>query len=418
MSSAPRHSHHSPSAAPTPSEPAEELSRVVLRGAGGAAGPRLRHLVVALVVLLCVEVLLRLLLPPDERLVRDPLHPYGCFQDDALARLLGDRARVRRAGPSRPGLDIVLLGDSVLSSVNNRPGERLDDVLPAALAPRLPTADLRVYSLGEGGAHAADLYAAYLRLQAALAAEPTAPGGPARPLIVVLNSNIIFFSRRHANPPMLFPCLADGLPPESADVRALLRLPPPPDAIEAGLTRLATRHVYLLQQRRRLGELLFGGPPRDRLRDLLIHALRRGPEATGDPNLPWTARGLSAAQYAASYDLIPLDAAEATNLQLTRRLSQILAAPRPGQAVFVFLTPHNHGLLGALADNPAYHAASAAIGAVFRERGVPFRSYDGQVDAGLFMDLDHLTADGNRRLAQLLAADLESPARRLLTGSP
>lgn len=424
----PKASAASSPAAPTASAAltrAEELSQVVLRRDPGA-GPglrALRPLAFAALFLSLAEILLRLTLPPDPRMLRDPLHPYGCYQDDALAALLDD--------PRKDGLDVVLLGDSVLSSVNNRPGERIQDYLEPALRRRLQergvpadtAAQVRVWSLGEGGSHAADLYAAFRRLMRQ---------APPRPLLVVLNSNIIFFSRRHANPPMLYPCLADTLGPEDDDLRAALRLPPPADPVEAALTRAVTRHVYLFQQRRRLGEALFGGPPRDRLRDGLLGALNRLRQPRGvtsdDPNLPWSARGLTAAQYAPNYDLIPFDSPEARNLALTRRLAGLLAAPRragraadPGVSVFVFLTPHNHGLLGALADNPGYHAASAAIGAIFRERGVPFRSYDGDalVADRYFMDLDHLTADGNRRLAGLLLEDLAAPALDLLrTGRP
>ena len=132
---------------------------------------------------------------------------------------------------------------------------------------------------------------------------------------------------------------------------------------------------------------------------------------TDNPNLPWSRRGLDAARFAASYDRIPFSSPEAINYQVSLRLSALLSAEKARLPSFVFLTPQNHGLLGALADNPGYRADSEALGNIFVGAGVPFRSYDGQVAEGLFTDLDHLTAEGNRRLAELLAEDL-SPRLR------
>lgn len=384
---------------------AEELGAVVLDAEDRRAGWRpLRPLAICAALLVLVEIALRLACAPDERVLADPLHPYGCFREEALQRLA--EARAREAGSAAAPLDVVLLGDSVLSSVNNGPGERVED----ALGPRLQAAlgrPVRVTSLGRGGAHAADQLAALRQLQGALGPAP-------RRLALVVSTNVIFFSRRHAAPPMLYPCLAEHLAGE-AEVPALLRLPAPPSALERGLTRWLTRNVYLLQQRRRLGEALFGGPPRDALRERALGLLGRlglrgqaaAAPAVTDPNTPWTERGLSAAQFAASYDFIPPLSKEAINFQVTRRLGAALGElARGGVPVLAALVPQNHGLLGPLAAGPAYDEVSMAAQAAFQIAGVPFRSYDGLVEHGLFTDLDHLTAAGNARLAALLAADL------------
>jgi lysophospholipase L1-like esterase len=57
----------------------------------------------------------------------------------------------------------------------------------------------------------------------------------------------------------------------------------------------------------------------------------------------------------------------------------------------------------------------AEVAAAFRGAGVPFVSFDR--DPALlsehFLDLDHLTAAGNRALAQRLAAELAPRAGRL-----
>lgn len=391
-----------------------ELGDVVLRkealsAEGGWSARPLRPLLLCALFLLVFDVVLRLALPPDPRVLRDPVNPYGCFREDELARLLDARAQgVQKADQAAdpkasvaPVLDVVLLGDSVLSSTNNPPGERVEDYLQPLLRERLPGRAVRVWNLGRGGSRAADLYGAIRQLRAQAQR-------PSNDLFVVLNSNIIFFSQRHRSPAMLFPCLADHFP-EDAAARALLKLPEGPRPLERRLTGVVTRAWFLYQQRRRINEVLFGGPPRDALRERLVYSLERlglrpGPTAAEvyDPNLPWTARGLTAEQFRPNYDIVPFGSKEAVNEALSRHLAAWLRASDVPS--FVFLTPQNHGLLGALLDNPGYHAATAAIAGTFA--GVPFRSYDGLVADPLFTDLDHLTASGNRRLAELLAEDL------------
>ena len=85
---------------------------------------RLRPFAFALGFLLLVELLLRCVFAADERVLLDARNPFGCFADDPLYRL--QKAREL----PEPALDVVLLGDSVLASVENGPGERLTDFLP------------------------------------------------------------------------------------------------------------------------------------------------------------------------------------------------------------------------------------------------------------------------------------------------
>lgn len=372
---------------------------------------RLRPLGIALLLLVVLDLGLRLLLPPDRRVLRDPLHPYGCYHEDELSRL----EEARRRGSSKGALDLVLLGDSVLSSVNNAPGEHVEDFLGGELRRRLPSRlrgrEVRLWNLGRGGSRPADLYGAFLEL------EPLLGTGRPPDLLVVMNSNIIFFSRRHALPAMLYPCLAERFAAER-DLLSLLKVPAGPGPVERWLVEQVTRGFYLYQQRRRLDEWLFGGPPRQvllehflglrsRLRSRLPAPPRAGTGgAAEERNLPWDQRHLERAQFAASYDLQPPADRRTPNWEPLRRLARALAR-HPRQA-FVFLTPQNHGLIGPLGETPVYRETAQAIAAAFAGAGVPFRSYDGDalVEDRLFTDLDHLNADGNRRLAELLAADL------------
>ncbi len=385
--------------------------------------------------LVLFEALLRLFCAPDPRTVRDPEHPYGCFADDELAQLVAAREAdgAGSAGAGGP-LDVVLIGDSVLASVENARGQRLVDALSPALhealaVPGSARPTTRVWALAAGGARAIDVYAMLRRVDKALRAGRRGTRG----VLVVVSSNLIFFSQRHLQPAMAYPCLAAELRQAGAESGVddpRLRLAAPPESglgrLEHRLLKLATAHIYVLQQRRRLAEALFGGPPRLALRERLqrLHQRRGkrlapaagGPDEQALRDRPWTARNLSAAQFAASYDFVPLDSPAAVNLLWTRVLAGFLGA-HPDLAAVAILVPQNHALLGALAEGPAYTAVTAAVVASFARAGVPLFSYDRDpaIRSEHFLDLDHLTAAGNRALAGQLAREL-APRLQALAG--
>lgn len=389
----------------------------------------------ALLLLALCELGLRLSLPPDERVLRDPQHPFGCFADDEQARLVAARAQ---GTGSEPGLDVVLLGDSVLASTDNAPGERLADALPPALTEalrqRLPpgtaTPTVRVFTLAVGGARAADLYAALRRLVARLAASPHPPSASDgdRRLVVLLASNVIFSSQRHRQPAMAFPCLAEWLG-EDAELRVRLGLSLPPSGVldrsERALGEFLTRHVYLFQQRRRVSERLFGEgygamPPRQALRERTTELARRvhgSPDSSTEDaakrNRPWSERGLLPAHYRAHYDLVPVGTPEATNQLASARTARFLAE-HLDLGVRVIEIPQNHALVGRWTGAAAYSALQDQTAERFAAAGTRVLRYDRTpaLRSEHFLDLDHLTAEGNRALAALLAADLASELSR------
>lgn len=364
--------------------------------------------------LLCFEVLLRVFCAPDGRVLKAPLPIYGCLADDEQQRLIA-----ARAGALPPNaLDIVLIGDSVLGSVNNAPGERLADYLGPALSDVLGgQRPVRVFSLAAGGAHASDVYGLLRRLLVRLEATPL----QTRNLAVVLSSNVIFFSRRQSQPAMLAPCLLDGLP-DADPLRRQLSLPAEPSPLERRTATWLAGHVYLYQQRRHLAEAWFGGAPRQALREGLQRGFKRSP--TEEPpelrNRSWRLRGLSGEGYAPNYDFIPLSAREALNHRATEALAGWLGRQRqrqPELPVLVMLNPQNHALVGAHTSRPEYQALTTAIEACFHRQGVRYVSYDRDPDISseLFLDNDHLTAEGNRILAQKLAVELAASFKGLIS---
>lgn len=378
---------------------------------------RLRPFGFALLFLLLFECVLRAWLPPDLRVQRDVRNPFGCFADDELLRL--ELAR----DTDEDALDVVLVGDSVLASVENGPGEKLVDLLPPLLTQRLANASgpyahksVRVFSISMSAARAADQQAALTLLHQRLSSHRKG----LRDLVVVVSSNILFFSKRFASDAMSYPCLAYALSDDPLLLRKL-GVPSPSKGLwgesDARLAK-ALSHLYLFQQRRHLAEALAGGPLRPQLREKLVRALRRLPGHPPQPaqpqvidaavrNRPWFLRDHKRESFTAHYDYVPTDSAQAWNFIATRSLFGFLHA-HPELASFVMINPHNHHLIGPLGQTDSYKNLMQQIKQQAFAHGLYVADYDRQpaLRSEHFLDIDHFTRDGNAALSALIAEDV------------
>ena len=372
---------------------------------------RLRPFGFAFLLLALLECVLRLWLPEDQRVLRDVRNPFGCFADDELLRL--EQARES----TEPAFDVVLVGDSVLASVENGPGERLVDLLPQELSSRLLGAysnrKIRVWSVSMSAARAADQLAAlhilYDRLRAGRQGT--------RDLVIVLSSNLLFFSKRFASESMNYPCLSYALAEDGLLLRRL-GLPNPNRGLwsrsDAWLAQ-AMAHLYLFQQRRHVAELLVGGPLRPRLRELLTRALRRlhGPKEVPIVidakvrNRPWFERDHKRESFVAHYDYLPSDSSAAWNWIATRALIDFLQQHRDLQTL-VMVNPHNHYLIGPLGETDGYRNLVTEIKQTVQAAGLAVADYDRRPElrSEHFLDIDHFTRDGNQVLSAMIAEDV------------
>lgn len=372
---------------------------------------RLRPFAFALGFLLLVELLLRCVFAADERVLLDARNPFGCFADDPLYRL--QKAREL----PEPALDVVLLGDSVLASVENGPGERLTDFLPGevgrALADSLHGKKVRAWSISNSAARAADQLAALKILHARL----TKTSKGLRDLVVVISSNPLFFSRRFASDAMNYPCLSYALADDPLLLRKL-NIPSPSKGLwgdsDAYLGTLFS-HLYLFQQRRNVAEKWVGGPLRPRLRELVTHGVRR---LSGQKewqvvvdektrNRPWFQRDHKRDSFSAHYDFLKSDSPAAWNWTATRALFSYLHS-HPELATLVMINPHNHFFIGPLGDTDGYRTLIAQLAQEASRQGVFLADYDRNpaLQSEHFLDIDHFTRDGNLVLSSLIAGDV------------
>ncbi|HMU39626.1 MAG TPA: hypothetical protein PKE31_11510 [Pseudomonadota bacterium] len=373
---------------------------------------RLRPFFFAFLFLLFFEIGLRVVYPKDERVLSDVRNPFGCFADEELLRLKQLREQDQ---DDAEVYDIVLLGDSVLASDNNATGERLLDLLPQELARNATSRRFRVFSYSKSAARAWDQLAAVRTLEERLL--HTRKG--LQNVVLVVSTNPVFFSRRFSAEAMNYPCLANALEP--AMERNSLGLPAGAqpglwEASDAFLGKLAAR-LYLFQQRRRIAENWFGGPVRIRLREWLVslgkrretdpHTKMWAQHAAEQRNLPWNMRGIDRDSYRADCDFLQRESPKAWNWRGTEALFSHLGT-RKGVSVLVFVTPHNHFLLGPLSDGNDYRKLQSELENLAKHNLLSVVNYDRHPDlkSEHFVDIDHENLDGNRVLARLLARDL------------
>jgi len=111
----------------------------------------------------------------------------------------------------------------------------------------------------------------------------------------------------------------------------------------------------------------------------------------------------TADRFEGTYDLAPLDA---SNVSMAY-LNDTIALLRESRVkAFAILTPTNHTLLHEYIDGPEYGRNLSTVRKALSAGGVGVIDYDRRFTAEEFIDNDHLTASGNRRLADMLARDV------------
>ena len=154
--------------------------------------------------------------------------------------------------------------------------------------------------------------------------------------------------------------------------RAALDIPPAAGGLRGGARRCAGAGVVAVRDA--LG----------RSRD----AVPRGPRPAGARATP--------ALYEGSYDLSPLTGRNAGVHYLEQTVASLRA---DGIPVLAFLTPTNHALLHDYIDSPPYAANGDYLRRLLQRRGARVVDLDRAFPTREFIDNDHLTAAGQRRLA-------------------
>lgn len=112
---------------------------------------------------------------------------------------------------------------------------------------------------------------------------------------------------------------------------------------------------------------------------------------------------VTADRFMGTYDLTPI---ADSNVEMIFLRKTVALLQRNHVRSIGILTPTNHSLLHDYIDVPDYQSQLATVSQVLRTANVTVLNYDRAFSAAEFIDNDHLTAAGNRRLAGLLRRDL------------
>jgi hypothetical protein len=108
------------------------------------------------------------------------------------------------------------------------------------------------------------------------------------------------------------------------------------------------------------------------------------------------------------YSLAPLDEHNVGVTYLERMLDLLHATGTP---VIAFLAPTNHAAFGPISYDPRYRANAAYVERLLARRGARVLRLDDRFEAADFLDDVHLSATGQRKLASILAPELQPGTR-------
>ena len=181
------------------------------------------------------------------------------------------------------------------------------------------------------------------------------------------------------------------------DDRHLLYVNPKSRALSALLDEYVGQYWQLYHFRSDIKQAIFGED------DMARWLTARVEDVTGTSARRAAAHKPTPDRFIGTYDLTPLDSKNIA-FQYFEKTMRLLK-DRHVRAV-AFLTPTNHQLLHEFIDTPEYDDNVSAIERAASRYGVVTLDLDKAVPPGEFIDNDHLTVQGNRRLAELLAPHL------------
>ena len=201
-----------------------------------------------------------------------------------------------------------------------------------------------------------------------------------RPKLAVLEINQRAFNRADQSYKNLHPSVASlAAPILTPEDRATLGQTQAPGGLSEPVDRLLSKVSAAYAMRADLRALIFGD----------TDVLPKEPPKADD--------------FLGTYDLAPLDANNVGVRYLTKAVKVLRNLGIP---TIAFLTPTNHTLLHEYIDVPAYQANLNYLKNLLEREGVRVIDLDSAFPAGLFIDNAHLTPEGQRRLAAVLAREI------------
>lgn len=295
------------------------------------------------------------------------------------------------------GYKIVFLGDSV---VHGGGVPREEQTIPAYLARELkillPHRDIQVFNFSLPGCTPADTYHIFNYIR------------DANPDLVIYDANIGWFgSAKIMEHPRLQELGQKASVPAADHDKNAQTMTGPSDWEEA-LSQFASDHWVLYRHRIFLNYVWFGGPLKEKLKIGEKEESQPETKLTEEKEKykPW---------YQKNFDVLRKTRGKLGYVSLTpynqhwvmyNRLMSLMGQEK--STCVVFIVPRNTTLYKKydLWDEPVLREKQAQLTGAARKKGIAVFDYTFSVPDHYFTDSVHLTADGNRILAERLAADM------------
>lgn len=225
----------------------------------------------------------------------------------------------------------------------------------------------------------------------------------ANPRLVIFNINLKEFSPADPSYRQLFPAVEDeNRSLLDLEDRRRLQMHSPSRALNALLDQYVGRYWQLYHFRSDIKQAIFGQD------DMARWLTARVQDLTGTNARRAAAHKPTPDRFIGTYDLTPLGPGNVA-LVYFEKAARLLRAHHV--RALVFFTPTNHKLLHDFIDTPEYGDNLNAVKRLAARYGISVQNFDHVIPSNEFIDNDHLTVAGNRRLAHLLASQLSAALR-------
>lgn len=305
--------------------------------------------------------------------------------------------------------NIILLGDSVAYGAGNlvESDENVGQYLENDLAAALPGQKVKVWNLAIPGSKPGDTYFLYKK---ALELKPD---------LILINLNYIFYTPANVESPLAHYWLAPDFDPDGRYGKPVEKLLYPD--FEHRLKFLAYRYIPIYRYRDLVNALVFKDQPGGkfqavvnsgiaRLENLFSATPARAEDRENtDPPVQQTAGKKNEWFYqdwskrlpgmAWMYNNTSIDPKTNIAYLFTREIAEDIE--KNNIPAVIFMAGQNHKMLKPLIDNSKYRENNERINQLFAGQNF-YLNFDNKIDDSVFVDNVHLTAAGNKILAERL----------------